>query len=468
MIWINVGYTRRFYHYGMDQVTTLRRYRLFDAKVPRYTSYPPANRFVPDTGARVHRGWLGAVGAGDPVSVYVHIPFCRRLCWFCACRTQGTKTLSPVANYVDTLLAEVATVAEGLLPPGLRMRRLHLGGGTPTLLSPELMEALLNTIKTQLTPDRDFEFSVEIDPTEVTSDILNTLCAHRLTRASIGVQDFDPDVQKAIGRMQGFEQTRKVVTALRQRGVKSLNIDLLYGLPFQTPESLIKTLDRVVVMQPDRIALYGYAHVPHVSKRQVMIPSEALPDAEQRFVMAQITKERLLEFGYEALGIDHFALPHDSLTKAAAMGMMSRNFQGYTDDPCATLLGFGASAISKFPQGYVQNAVSTSAYAQRVEAGGTAAHKGVILTADDYFVAALIDQMMCHGRIDASEIIARFPARRAELAAILSDLQLRFPDLLKGGAQQLEILPQFSAAARLIAAHLDQTRQHDHIHSLAV
>lgn len=468
MIWIKVCYVRFLYHHVMDQVTTLKHYGLFDAKVPRYTSYPPANRFKPGVGARCHKSWLDEVPTNAPVSVYIHIPFCRRLCWFCACRTQGTKTLSPVANYVDVLMSEIETVADMHLPSGVQMSRLHLGGGTPTLLSADLMNTLLDRVKSRFGTYEEFEFSVEIDPTDASPEVLGALSQHHMTRASIGVQDFDPKVQTAIGRAQSYAVTQDVAAALRRGGVESLNIDLLYGLPFQSTESLVKTLDRVVSLHPDRIALYGYAHVPHVSKRQVMIPSDALPNAEQRFAMAQVAKERLLGLGYDALGIDHFALPHDSLTKAAKAGTMSRNFQGYTDDSCDTLLGFGASAISKFRQGYVQNAVSTSAYAQRVNAAGTAAHKGIVLSADDHFVSALIDQVMCNGEIRMSEITNRFPLRRAELVALRDELLCRFPDLLHETPQRLSIIDKYSAAARLIAAHLDRTHHHSQIHSLAV
>ena len=451
----------------MEHASTLRKYGLFDAKVPRYTSYPPANRFAQGIGSRFQRDWLGQVPADEGVSVYVHIPFCRRLCWFCACRTQGTKTLSPVQAYVDVLLLEIEAY-RAALPDGIQMRRLHLGGGTPTLLSAKLMQRLLTRIFDQFGLTADFEFSVEIDPTEAQPDVLDVLAAYKMTRASVGVQDFAEDVQNAIGRVQSFQQTRDVIGALRQNGVKSLNVDVLYGLPFQTAQSIVDTLDRIVSLRPDRMALYGYAHVPHVSKRQVMIPDKELPDPEQRYFLARLAKDRLTSLGYEALGIDHYALPTDSLTHAAKAGSMVRNFQGYTDDPCATLLGIGASAISKFSDGYVQNAVSTSAYVERIRANGLAGHKGIALAPEDQFVSALINDVMCDGVIHKDALAAAFPEFTDLLARQVKHLKERFAELIVDSVDRLTVHPEFLAATRLIAAELDQSRPNGHLHSLAV
>lgn len=452
----------------MDQVSTLRRYGLFDAKVPRYTSFPPANRFEPGVGGRCQKDWLGQISGDKPLSIYIHIPFCRRLCWFCACRTQGTQTLKPVEGYIQHLLTEIETIADQMIKTRPPMARLHLGGGTPTLLNAALMNELLAAIFERFEQSDDFEFSVEIDPTEASDEVLDALSHWGLNRASIGVQDFNTKVQEAIGRLQGFDITRTVIESLRSAGVQSLNIDLLYGLPFQTHKTLVDTLDQVISLRPDRLALYGYAHVPHVSKRQVMIPSDELPTPEQRFAMAQIAKDRLLSFGYEALGIDHFALPSDSLAQAAKAGTMRRNFQGYTDDPCETLLGLGASAISKFPQGYVQNAVSTSAYVQRIETSGFAAHKGYVLSPDDVFLAALVDAIMCDGQINFQRMSRQFPDHIWQLNRITDELLNTFPDLLALNGGALMVQEKYNAAARLIAAHMDTALNSSQIHSLAI
>ncbi|KMW60081.1 Coproporphyrinogen III oxidase, oxygen-independent [Candidatus Rhodobacter oscarellae] len=451
----------------MEKISTLRHYGLFDAKVPRYTSYPPANRFQQDVGARNQQDWLASVPPGEPVSVYVHIPFCRRLCWFCACRTQGTKTLAPVEGYVADLIAEIQAVA-ALLPKGVPMARLHLGGGTPTLLTQALMEQLLEALFDAFERTEDFEFSVEIDPTEAAPDLLEALARWGMRRASIGVQDFNPTVQKAIGRPQSFEQTRLVADLLRAYGVGSLNVDLLYGLPHQSESSLLESLDRVISLGPDRLALYGYAHVPHVSKRQVMIPMDDLPDAETRFQMSERARERLLSLGFCALGIDHFARPEDSLAKAAGAGHMRRNFQGYTDDPCETLLGFGASAISKFRQGYSQNAVSTAAYRQRVQTSGRAGHKGYQMTPGDRATAALIEALMCEGRVNVSKATAQTPSLAADARGLTRNLLSKFPDILAGTEEEIVLRQEFGAAARLIAADLDASLMEHNIHSKAI
>lgn len=451
----------------MDITSTLRKHGLFDAKVPRYTSYPPANRFAQGIGARFQKDWLAQVDPAAGISVYVHIPFCRRLCWFCACRTQGTKTLSPVAAYVEDLLLEIEAYCAAL-PNGVKMRRLHLGGGTPTLLSAKLMQRLLDRIFDRFDQTGDFEFSVEIDPTEAKAEVLSILAARKMTRASVGVQDFTPKVQQAIGRKQSFAQTQDVIDTLRINGVQSLNVDVLYGLPFQNAQSIVDTLDRTVSLRPDRLAMYGYAHVPHVSKRQVMIPQDALPNPEQRYLLASLAKNRLVTQGYETLGIDHFALPTDSLAIAAKNGTMMRNFQGYTDDPCVTLIGLGASAISKFPQGYVQNAVSTSAYAERVRAQGLAGHKGVALTPEDHFISALIKDVMCNGAIHKDYLTFAYPDFTDLLMRQIEQVKCRYGALVVDTPNCLTVLPEFLAATRLIAADLDQSRTPEHLHSLAV
>ena len=451
----------------MEIESTLSEYGLFDAKVPRYTSFPPANRFRADVGRRHQAEWISELPPDAPVSVYVHIPFCRRLCWFCACRTQGTKTNRPVTDYLDDVLSEIAQV-KSLAPDRLPMARLHLGGGTPTLLSAADMERLLAAVFDAFPTSEDFEFSVEIDPTEAGAEVLEVLCAHGLKRASIGVQDFDRRVQDAIGRVQSYEQTRDVIERVRDGGVHSLNIDLLYGLPFQTKRSLLSTLDQVVSLRPDRLALYGYAHVPHMSKRQVMIPADALPDVKERFASTQRAHDRLVSAGYLPLGIDHFALPEDSLATAHAEGTMRRNFQGYTDDPCATLLGFGASAISTFEKGYTQNVPSTAGYRHRVQTDGRAAHRGYVLSHDDRLLSELINSIMCDGLIDMGRVTAHHPDQRNRTQALIDGLVATFPKAVRFDGSKLEVLPGFLALARVIAAHLDRELSSEHLHSLAI
>jgi oxygen-independent coproporphyrinogen III oxidase len=270
----------------MDHIANLRRMGLFDARVPRYTSYPPATAFTAGVESDFQRDSLAALDPAVPVSVYIHIPFCERLCWFCACATQGTSTLKPVENYIGVVKAELALLAQQL-PAGIRMGQMHWGGGTPTILPPDMIRDLAQAVKAVIPPDDHFSFSVEIDPTLVDDAKIAMLAQMGMTRASIGIQDFAPDVQAAIGRVQSFAATKTCVDSLRAAGITSLNADLVYGLPHQTQAKLADTIAQVRSLDPDRIALFGYAHVPNFSKRQKLIPDAALPKEEDRYALAQ-------------------------------------------------------------------------------------------------------------------------------------------------------------------------------------
>ncbi|MDO5529548.1 MAG: radical SAM protein, partial [Paracoccus sp. (in: a-proteobacteria)] len=260
----------------MNDESQLSRLGLFDARVPRYTSYPPATRFSPEIGAAQMAGWLAEIAPGTQVSLYIHVPFCRRLCWFCACRTQGTSSDAPVRAYVETLLDEIAML-RAHLPDGVTLSRLHWGGGTPTLLAPDLIERLAGAVFDAFPMAPGAEFSVEIDPSEIDAARMAALARAGMSRASIGVQDFDPKIQSAIGRAQSLEITREAAEMARAAGVDSLNADILFGLPYQDDRSITATVEKLLTLRPDRVALYGYAHVPWMAKRQVMIPGAALP-----------------------------------------------------------------------------------------------------------------------------------------------------------------------------------------------
>ena len=451
----------------MDNIVSLSRHGLFDVKVPRYTSYPPANHFQNDVGARFQAKWLSQVRTDEAVSVYIHIPFCKRLCWFCACRTQGTKTQRPVDAYVDILKQELKSAA-ALLAQGVKMRRLHLGGGTPTILSPKTMAALLREVFAVLPVTDDFEFSVEIDPTEAAPALLQTLIDFGMNRASLGVQDFAPQVQEAIGRPQSLQQTQAVVTFLRDRGIDAINLDLLYGLPHQTLQSFRATLDHVVDFDADRLAIYGYAHVPWMSKRQVMIKSDTLPDARQRFALAQLAARVLAGAGYGAIGIDHFAKPSDSLFIAQQKGQLRRNFQGYTDDQSATLIGFGASAISRFGAGYIQNAVGTCAYQNRISASGLAGHKGYRMAQSDVLIAAMIEALMCRFTFPTQDLIRSFPEQSSAIGRAAVNLMQRFPDVFTIGPDGLTMRPDTYPLARIVAKEVDRFTASRSAHSVAI
>ena len=311
----------------MEQQSQLERLGLFDARVPRYTSYPTAPHFSPAVGEAQFRDWLAAVPAGGQISLYLHVPFCRRLCWFCACRTQGTQSEDPVRAYAEDLIREIALL-KAALAPGVRLSRLHWGGGTPTLLPADAIARLADAVLTAFPLAEDAEFSVEIDPNEIDEARLDALAQAGLNRASIGVQDFDPEIQRVIGREQSFEVTRRAVDMIRDRGIASLNADILYGLPHQDTHRIADSVQKLLALSPDRVALYGYAHVPWMARRQVMIPAEALPEPQDRLQLFEVARQLFLADGYDEIGIDHFARPGDGLQIAQRLGRLKRNFQG--------------------------------------------------------------------------------------------------------------------------------------------
>lgn len=439
----------------MKNIEELRALGLFEARVPRYTSYPTAAVFTPQVGADLQQEALRSLDPDVPVSVYIHIPFCERLCWFCACHTQGTKTLGPVESYVETLEAELSLLRL-TLPEGVRMGRLHWGGGTPTILPPPLIHRLARAIRAVIPPHDTFEFSVEIDPTMVDRAKIDALAEEGMTRASIGIQDFDPKVQAAIGRIQPFDITQACVEDLRAAGITSLNADLVYGLPHQTTDRIADTIAKVRSFAPDRVALFGYAHVPWVSKRQKLIDKEALPDDMARYTLASLASAALTDAGMTAIGIDHFARPGDALDTAFRTGRLRRNFQGYTTDSCQTLIGLGASSISRFPAGYVQNAAATPGYVKRIHAGTFAGSRGYKLTDEDVLRARAIELLMCDFRLDLDELQSECGPHARSLAPILLGIAAKYGDFVHQAGQRLEISPEGRPLTRMIAAEFDQ------------
>ncbi|KIC50991.1 oxygen-independent coproporphyrinogen III oxidase [Tateyamaria sp. ANG-S1] len=442
----------------MKHISELRKHGLFDARVPRFTSYPPANWFSEKVDAECVHTWQATAPKDAKISLYVHIPFCRRLCWFCACRTQGTRSDAPLAPYVERVLTEAQQMRDGF-SNGVNTKRLHLGGGTPTILPAPVLDHLL----TGLNDIWDFgaldEFSVEVDPTDVGPNRLATLKAHGLSRASLGIQDFDPQVQQAIGREQSRDLTANVVDQLRALDVNALNFDLLYGLPYQTEQTLSATLDAALGMEPGRIALFGYAHVPWMSKRQSLIPSDALPAPEKRLALFELARRTLLGRGYVQIGIDHFARPDDALAQAFFNKRLTRSFQGYTDDSAPYLVGLGASAISTYPQGFAQNIPVTGKYAAQVEADQPAMWRGYVLTEADHMRADIVEQLMCY---HAATLSLSQRADQMILSSILHIVE-RFGDAVSWDGKTLTIARWAHPLVRMIAGTLatEQTEQAD-------
>ena len=378
----------------------------YGGPVPRYTSYPTAPHFTAAVDADTYTEWLGDLPATAPLSVYVHIPFCDSLCWFCGCHMRVVRRHSTIRSYLDLLHGEATLVAEAA-GPRRTVRHLHIGGGSPDILEPPDVESLVALLNCQFRFAADMEFAVEFDPRALERPSIAAWAAAGANRASIGVQDFDRRVQEAINREQTFACTAEAVAALRSAGIAAVNIDLMYGLPHQTVEGIRCTAMQVLKLAPDRVALFGYAHVPWMKPHQTLIPESALPDGVQRWAQFEAAAELLREAGYVSIGFDHFALPKDPLALAAADGRLRRNFQGYTIDASDALIGLGASAIGALPQGYVQNLGGFDGYRKAVRAGRLPVARGVALNGDDRERRRIIERLLCDARVDVAAMTDR-------------------------------------------------------------
>ncbi len=365
---------------------------LLERAVPRYTSYPTAAEFG-DIDADFHAAGFDLLRPGEPISLYVHIPYCEKICWYCGCNTGAANRPARLSSYLDALHREIETVAASL-PGRSPITQIAFGGGSPNAIAPVDFVRLLNhlIVAFDAAPAR---LSIELDPRSLTPDWIETIGRTGISHASMGVQTFDADIQAAIGRVQPFEAVERQLTALRHAGVTSINFDLMYGLPGQGLDEMARTLDETIAMRPERIALFGYAHLPSLLPRQRRIDDSALPDARLRFAMAELGHEKLLATGYEAIGFDHFALPGDGMAKAARSGTLRRNFQGFTDDPAATLIGLGASAISALPDRFVQNEKNSGRYRMKAGAGNICGMRGVMRKAADRETEAIIASLLC-------------------------------------------------------------------------
>ena len=451
----------------MKQESQLAKLGLFDAKVPRYTSYPTAPHFAGGVGPDTFSSWIEQIPAGGSISLYLHVPFCRRLCWFCACRTQGTQSDEPVRAYSEVLLAELEMLRERLAP-GVTLSRLHWGGGTPTLMPADMMSRLADAVFDVVPMGEGAEFSVEIDPNEIDAPRMDALARAGMNRASIGVQDFDPQIQKVIGREQSYEITKAAVDMIRERGIKSLNADILYGLPHQTPTKIANSVQQLLSLGPDRVALYGYAHVPWMARRQTMIPSDHLPTPQERLKLFEVARDLFVADGYDEIGIDHFALPSDSLSVAQKNGKLRRNFQGYTDDLAEALVGLGASSISRFPQGYAQNASATSKHTGAIREGQFSTARGHVFTAEDKLRGRMIEALMSDFEIKTDELVRDFGAKPHELTQMFLSCVEQFSDMVEMTEHGLRIPVKGRPLTRMIARHFDAYDMSASSHSSAI
>ncbi|MDE2361562.1 MAG: oxygen-independent coproporphyrinogen III oxidase [Hyphomicrobiales bacterium] len=388
----------------------------YGGRTPRYTSYPTAVQFTPQVTAREYVAWLQSLRRdAGAVSLYLHVPFCDRMCWYCGCNTVVVNRRSPIEDYVSRLLREIDLVAD-TLSQRLVAGSVHFGGGTPNMLAPAEVGAALAKLAERFDFGPDAEIAAEIDPRTLTAEWVRAAADGGLNRASLGVQDFDSSVQKAINREQPFDVVARAAGLLRDAGVSSLNLDLMYGLPRQTLKGLEETIDKALALSPDRLSLFGYAHVPWMKAHQKLILEDELPDSRLRYEMQRRAAEFLEARGWRRLGLDHFAKADDSLAAAAGEGRMRRNFQGYTTDEAPVLIGFGASSIGRMPQGYVQNAAAVPQWREKLERGELPVARGVEMSADDRFRAEIIERLMCDFTIDLAEVCGRHDRRIEDLA----------------------------------------------------
>lgn len=427
----------------------------YDGRAPRYTSYPTALQFSPDVDEAAYRGWLAALPADEAVSLYLHIPFCARLCWYCGCNTRAVNRPEPIAEYVELLRREMALLGEAL-PGRLPVRTIHFGGGSPNMLSVAGLEQLFAGLGEVFDLAPDCEVAAELDPTTLSQAWVEAAAGHGLNRASLGVQNLDPAVQAAINREESFDQIARGVGWLRDAGVRSINLDLMYGLPHQTTANTLDTVDAVLSLRPERIALFGYAHVPWMKAHQQLIDEGALPWPGARLDQAEAAAARLAEAGYVRIGLDHFARADDSMAVALEDGALRRNFQGYTTDAASTLLGLGASAIGHLPQGFIQNTAAEVAWRAAVAAGRLPVARGVAVSAEDRFRGEIIERLMCDLAVDLDAVCARHGRDASELADAITRLTPFIGDgLARLDGRRLEVVGHGRLVVRSICAAFD-------------
>jgi oxygen-independent coproporphyrinogen-3 oxidase len=431
---------------------TVRRYA--GKNVPRYTSYPTAADFSPAVGASDHKAWLAKLDRRESLSVYLHVPYCREICLYCGCNTKMAVRDEVISRYRHALESEIDLVA-GLVTEVPAIARLHWGGGTPSILGLDGLQSVLAVLGRRFPLEGAVEHAIELDPRYVSAGFADGLATLGISRASLGVQDVNPLVQAAIGRIQPLSVIESAVRRLRAVGIKNLNFDLIYGLPLQTLESVRETCALVCAMEPDRIACFGYAHLPSLRANQRRIDEASLPSLDERIDQSELIAEELVRYGYVRVGIDHFAKPADPLVSAAASGKLHRNFQGYTDDDRPVLLGLGASSISNFAEGLVQNISDVPKYVNAIEAGNLASIRGCRLDADDRRRGQLIERLMCDFCVDLASVApgADFGKELSILAPMVGD------GLLEIEGTKLTVTEAGRPVVRIVAAAFDSYRR---------
>ncbi len=366
---------------------------------PRYTSYPTAPHFSDDVTADTVKGWMKTLDGDRGISLYLHIPFCRKMCWYCGCNTKATRQYTPVSDYVDYLLSEMEMVSQ---QTGVRktVDHIHFGGGSPSRLSPADFSRIMQTINDHFDVSENAEIAIELDPREVTEAKVAAYALGGVNRVSFGIQDFHEDVQEAVNRRQPFFKVYGAIKLVRDYGIEHINLDLLYGLPHQTEKKIRANVNFAKALAPTRITLFGYAHVPWMKKHMRLIDETALPGSRERLEQFDAGADQLATFGFEPVGLDHFVRSDDPMRHALKNHTLSRNFQGYTTDSATDLIALGVSAIGSLNEGYYQNCADTRSYYRAIDEGNLPIVKGKTITDDDRLRRSIIEELMCYGAID--------------------------------------------------------------------
>ncbi|MDK3158015.1 oxygen-independent coproporphyrinogen III oxidase [Kamptonema cortianum] len=417
----------------------------YDQAGPRYTSYPTAPQFSQEfTSADLTREIAreNAAHPDKPLSLYFHLPFCESVCFFCGCNVTFTSDRKRPAPYIDLLFREMDTVT-ALMSRGRQVRQLHWGGGTPTFFGPDQLLRLWAGIRGRFDFAPDAEIGLEVDPRETTTAHMDALAQAGFNRLSMGLQDFDPVVQKAVNRIQPFDITQRVIDEARERGFKSVSVDLIYGLPHQTPESFSDTVGQVLSLNPDRIALFNFAYLPEMIKHQKAIQPDALPSPAVKLDILRMAIAKFTTAGYRYIGMDHFAKPEDPMCQAQDAGTLYRNFQGYTTHKGCDLFAFGVSSISQIGHSYSQNLKNIHEYEKAIAAGGLAVQRGILLNAEDRLRHAVIMELLCHFEVSFASVEQEFqidfPTHFSDAFTALEDM--RGDGLVEWDTRKLRVTP---------------------------
>tara|TARA_R110002096_G_scaffold226172_1_gene415519 strand:+ start:319 stop:1677 length:1359 start_codon:yes stop_codon:yes gene_type:complete len=424
-------------------------------QIPRYTSYPTAPHFKNNIGEKEVSNWLSAIPKENTLSLYFHIPFCKNMCWYCGCNTKATRQYQPVSEYLSYLKKEVSLVASKL-KTSKSVTHIHFGGGSPSYISPNDFRDFMTHVRSCFDILDSAEIAIELDPREITETKVAAYAHQGVNRASLGVQDFHAPVQEAINRIQPFRTVFHTVELLRSYGIEAVSFDLLYGLPKQTREMVEENVRFAALMNPSRISLFGYAHVPWMKKHMKLIQENSLPDSLERLEQFDTARAALKQEGYIEIGLDHFAKPNDSMAKAYEQHELHRNFQGYTTDMATTLIGFGASAISAYTEGYSQNTPDTHAYYKALDDDKIPTIKGLKLNSEDLLRRRIIEHIMCYKGIDLSVIAA---SEHIDINTFANEheklLELEKDGLVEITGTRVEVNPNAVQATRLAAAAFD-------------